>query len=407
MKFRLLLFILLTDLMLPLHLNAQSTKQYVQYLKNNSIDIKVTGADWDKVADSSIYRSEIFWVGEAHAIQYSYDAVWILFRYLHAKTGFKYYLLESGYFSELYLNKYFDTGDENYLKMVFNATKGTMGCNKDAYEFYRKLYSYNQELDKENRIEFLSIDIEHQYVETDQYIRSLFDNRDLPKDSCDFINIFLSKQGEYKNLYHKLADDMKAHPDKYQTILQNECFTTWYLVRNINYLFRAHNSANFDKTRDSLMLENFKIRLLTHDFKKSKAFAYFGTSHCYLDKTKQVDWIASLIKKYSPALKSTSIMMLYSNCKRMIPAWLLRKTGHLRISKNKDFVNVTWESDSKNILRKSSGEGYTLFNIAKKGSIFTSSKKFVDNIADAQFTTDYYQYILLIKDSPASIPYGN
>ena len=412
MKYRLTLFVLLVELALIVKLNAQSKKEYVQYLKNNSLDIKNPDADWNLVLDSSFYNNDFFWVGETHAIKFSYDAEWILFRHLHEKTGFKYYLLEAGYISELYLNRYLETGDEHYLNMDFNSKKGTMGCNMDAYEFYRKMYKYNQELPKEQRVEFVSIDIEHQYDETDKYIRSLFENHDVPKDTSDFVNIFLNTRGNYKNIYKTLFVDLHSDPAKYKSILTSDYPVFWYLVRNINYCFQAYEVRNspdreqWNRTRDSLMFENYKIRLLTHDFKNSKVFAYFGTNHCYLENSKNTRWIASLIKNSNPAIKSASIMMLYSACKAMRPAWLNPKYKRKSSKENKDYVNVAMDNDSKNLHRKASRGDYTLFNITNTATTFKSSKIFLNDIDNDKFMRDYFQYILLIKDSPPSLPYG-
>ncbi|MEI7492155.1 MAG: hypothetical protein WCK92_12205 [Bacteroidota bacterium] len=387
-------------------LNGQSKKEYIRYLKNNAVDIKDTAASWDAVADSSFFKSDIFWVGETHAIQFSYDALWILFRRIHEKTGFRYYLLESGYFSEYYLNRYFESGDEGFLKTVFIATKGTMGCNDDAYEFYRKLYRYNQGLPPGQRIEFVSIDIEHQCVETDKYIRSIFMKFERPKDTADFINQFLAGQGSYKIPYKKLAADMEAYPAKYQDMLKDKYSTVQYIVRNINYLYLAKQSANWGKTRDSLMLENFKTRLGAFDLKKAKIFAYFGTVHCYLSRSRHGEMIASLIKQNFPSLNCSSVMMLYTDCSRTMPAWLLRETGHTHFPKDKEFVNIRFDNDPRHILRGASGAGYTLFNIDRPGSVFRSSGLYVDDIDSGFHTADYFQYIVFIKDSPASIPYS-
>jgi len=409
MKFKLSLGFLFANLVFILNLNAQSKQEYIQYLKKNSLDMTDTTANWNLALDSSFYMNDFYWIGENHAIKYSYDAQLILLKQIHEKVGFKYYLLEAGYISELYLNKYLESGDEKYLKMDFNSTKGTIGYNIDAYEFYRKLYCYNQELPKDKRIEIMSIDIEHQYKETDKYIRSLFHNSDLPKDTSDFINVFLRSKEDYKNLYNKLYADLNSDSAKYKLILKTDYSLFWYLVRNINYLFLAHTSTNWNRTRDSLMFENYKIRKQTCDFKKSKVFAYFGTAHCFLEKTKDVNWIASLIKNSDPTLKSISLMMLYSGCKEMMPIWNIKSYGTIKqllVNKKKDYFNVNFDFDWKHILRKSSKGNCTLFNITNKTSIFKTSKLFVEDVSDNKFTTDYFQYIIVLKDSPASIPYG-
>ena len=408
MKFKLTLLFLFLNLIFIINLNAQSKQEYIQYLKNNSLDITDSIANCNQVIDSSFYKNDFYWVGEAHAIKYSYNAKLVLLKQIHKKVGFKYYLLEAGYITELYLNKYLESGDEKYLKMDFNSTNGTLGCNIDEYEFYRKLYQYNQELPKDKRIEFMSIDIEHQYDETDKYIRFLFINSNLPKDTSDFINVFLRSKADYKNLYNKLYLDLNTDSTKYKMILKSDYSLFWYLVRNINYLFLAKASNNWDRTRDSLMFENYKIRKRTCDFKKSKVFAYFGTDHCFLEKTKNTNWIASLIKNSDTTLKSVSLIMLYSGCKQMMPIWAIKNYGTLKqllTNKKKDYFNAGCDYDRENILKKSSKGNCTLFNITRKTSSFKTSKLFVRDILDNKFTTDYFQYIIVIKGSPASIPY--
>ena len=153
--------------------NAQPKREFRQYLQANATDIRDSAVNWETVFDSSFYKNDIFWIGETHAIVNSYDAKWILFKQIHKRTGFKYYLLESSRITEIYLNNYLLTGDEKFLQRDFAARNGTMGCNMDEYEFCKKLFRYNQDLPVGKRVEFVSIDIEHQYVETDQYIRSL------------------------------------------------------------------------------------------------------------------------------------------------------------------------------------------------------------------------------------------
>ena len=213
-------------------------------------------------------------------------------------------------------------------------------------------------------------------------------------------------------MYKNLFVDLNSDSAKYKIILKSDYPVFWYLVRNINYCFQAYDVLNspkreqWNQTRDSLMFENYKIRLLTHDFKNSKVFAFFGTSHCYLEKTKNTRWIASLVKKSDPTIKSTSIMMLYSGCMAMRPGWLNPKYKRKSLKENKDYVNVSIDNDSKNLHRKVSKGDYTLFNIISTSTTFKCPKIFLYDTDNEKSMRDYFQYILLIKDSPASIPYG-
>ena len=385
--------------------NAQPKREFRQYLQTNATDIRDPAVNWEQVFDSSFYKNEIFWIGETHAIVNSYDAKWILFKQIHKRTGFKYYLLESSRITEIYLNNYLLTGDEKFLQRDFAARNGTMGCNMDEYEFCRKLFRYNQELPVAKRVEFVSIDIEHQYVETDQYIRSLFREPDVPGDTGDILHQSLHTKGDYRNSYRKIWMDLNADSSRYRNLLKENFETFRYLVRNINYVFLARASSNWGQTRDSMMFENYKARQVTHDFQKLKVFAYFGTIHCYLERTRHAEGIAYLIKNSTPPLKSVSVMMIYSNCMAMRPMWMMPKSRRSSQSNEMDYTTAPVNDDRWHVVGKLSQNGYNLVDITRKDSPFQRSGKFVYDLDKGKFTTDYFQYMLIIKNSPASLPF--
>jgi hypothetical protein len=405
MKYRYILFAFIIKMFFAQHALSQTIDEYIKYLKNNSVSIKDTTENWNVVLDSSFYSNNFFWIGEAHGIKYSYDALWILLKQIHKNTGFKYFLLENGYITELYIKKYMETGDENYLIKNFNALNGTPCCNKSAFNFYRKLYDYNQRLPKNDRIELISIDIELQYKETDKYIRRVLVQNQTSLDSADFIYEFIHSSEDYKNLYAQLAHDIKQDSIKYKALLNNDYNDFKYMVRNINYLFIARKSGNWRETRDSLMFENYKTRLHNHDFISSKTFAFFGKSHCYLNKTKNYTTIASLINDSKSEIKSTSIVLLYSKCESMKPIW--KKSQDIPKSQkiNDNYFKASYDDDLKNVYKKAIKESFSLINIWDTKVSFWTARFSQYGIDSDSSLNDYFDYFLLIKNSPATEPY--
>jgi len=392
-------YLLLLAFALISSLHAQSRREYRHYLQNNSIEIKDSGTQWDSVFDSSFYANNFFWVGETHGIRYSSEVEWIILTHVHKKTGFKYVLLEAGFSSEIYLSRYFKTGDEKYLNMLFSSIKGVMGCTIENFEYYRKLYRYNLKLPDEKKLECVSIDIEHQYKEADNHVRSLLQKHDMPGDTSDFIHVFLHTGDDYKNVYARLFEDIQADSAKYKLLLKSDYPTFWYMVRNINFLFLAKASANREKTRDSLMFENYKIRLTDHDFIRLKTFACFGSRHCYLDTLNSTRYIASFIDRSNPAIQSTTVLLGYSGCEMLLSKGYLSKHKQTPLKEYDKYVVLTYDNDPKNIYRRSSKGDYTLFDIRNTDSIFYYKK---DSLKPMR---DYFHFIVLIKGSPAKIPY--
>jgi len=400
---------LITFLLFGLHLTSavpQTTYKTdtikLNYLITNRINLQDSLINWDLVFDSTFYEKDIYWLGEAHGTKYSYDALWIIFKHIHEKVKFKYFLIEAGYPAEFYINKYLDTGNEQLLITCFENFKGGYNYNQDLFDFYRRLYTYNQSLDATDRIIVVALDyIQNNFVSS-RFLRSLLLEHvqclELLRDANKFINKPIKNTDRLLHIYDELYTDLLNDKSKYIKCLDSSYFAYQYTLRNITSSWISE-LTNFLDVREVLMFDNFKIRNQDLNFKKNKAFAYFGSSHCYLEKTKGFESFSSRIKKSNPRLSIVSIIMMYAKSKTRAPV----NTTLLSIILPDMKTYINWPfSNNWNIPSKLWADKISLINLNKDRSPFQKSKWFIAGSLKEYHTTDYFQYIVFIKNSPAA-----
>ncbi|MDQ1090553.1 hypothetical protein [Siphonobacter sp. SORGH_AS_1065] len=390
---------------------CQTRKVLLSYLQTNKLDLATQNPDWTTVWDESFYQNQIFLIGERHGIAYSYEALWLMFKQIKAKTNFTYYLLEAPLYWETYLNQYLDTGNETFLKKPFLEAKGTFYANQNFYNFYKKLYSYNQALPAQDRIRFISLDVEHQFRYSHAQLLSLFDQHvKIHPDTCRFIRLFYhlnpEKTGNYQKAYQQYQQAFAQDSLQLQQELGSAYETTHYLIRNINYKFIA-TADKHDLARDSLMYENFKTRTRTMDLQAHRAFGFMGIDHCYLEGAKRAKYFAAYLPKQRYKVAST--IMLYSECSTRIPSFYLPKPLRFLGGKKGYFLtklrsNDGWIEHQKymDVLKEVSPSCMTLFRLTGSQSPFKERHLLVDELKSAAPTTAYMQYVVLIRNSPAA-----
>jgi len=305
------------------------------------------------------------------------------------------------------------TGEEQYLRKAFGEAKGTFYGNQSFFGYYRKVYAYNQTLPVQDRIHFISIDVEHQYKFTHALLSGMLTRYvEKTKDTCSFIKLFYrldpEKNGNYKDAYfrywHAFTKDSSALRQK--PVLPYD--TISYLIRNVNYKFLA-NADKKDLARDSLMYENFKTRSKEFDLQQGKIFGFMGIDHCYQDGDTKKRYFAFFIPKST--FRTTSLIMLYSNCSTLVPAFYIPKPFRF-LWGNARYIKTSWRSNDKpleyqkfiGILKEAAPTNLTLFKLNNAGSPFAKRHLFVDDLGSDKPTNNYMQYILLVRNSPAANP---
>ncbi len=390
--------------------SAQMRKKISPYLTANQINLKTPNLK--SLFDSAFYQNQVFLLGERHGIAYSYDALWAVFKHLKERTNFKYYLLEAPLYWEIYLNQYLETGNEKYLKKPFQEAKGTFYANQNFYEFYQKLYAYNQTLSADDKIRFVSVDVEHQYKYSHAMLLNILgESLQNKKDSLPFIKYCFAhdpeKTGEYQQIYKNYWAEWQKDSFNLKKHFKGNFLTVNYLIKNINRKFIA-NADKKDLARDSLMYENFKERTTGLDIAHRKIFGFMGIDHCYLSTAQNAKYFGAYLQK--EALKTTSIIMLYSNSETLIPTHYLPKFLRFFYGKKPYFTTKMRSNDRFferqkhiDILKDAAQSNITLFDLNKKDSPFKQQSLFVDDLKTEKPTTDFFQSVVLIRNSPAAV----
>ncbi len=395
-------------------LYAQIKKELRPYLIKNKLEIETSCPDWSNFFYDDFYQNNIFLVGERHGVAYTYDAVYKIFCQIKEKTNFKYFLLEAPFYWEKNLNAYFTTGNENYLKNTFYQAKGTFYANKEFYNFFKKIYELNASLESKDKIKFICIDVEHQYKYSHAMLLNTFNNHLKGKqDTCHFLKFFYKNNPEKTNEYRVTYSNYAKHLKDNREELIKEFDTTFseieYLINNINNKFIA-NSDKKDLARDSLMFENFKLKAKHINLNKEKMFGFFGIDHCYLEKTENAKYFGTYLKENQ--IKATSIIALYSNCETSIPSHYLPKIIRVFYS-NKPYFTTKLRSNDRfferqkhiGILKENSNSSATLFKLNSIQTPFGNHSLFIDDLKTNKATTNFFHYIILIKNSPAAKTY--
>jgi len=280
------------------------------------------------LAQIPIPKSNIYWLGEGHATASNYDIAFDLYCKIDSAVKVDYILLESNYLQTHYLNKYMKSGDSLMLDLAFSTSVGTFGWTKEHKSYYERIYAHEIKKAKESRIQFVAIDIEHGYWHTHKF---LIDSL-IPSTISDSNRIIsqirqpLSYSKDFLNYYAKLHDDIIHNEEEYKSILRDQFELVKYLSKNIcNITYCQSLPANlWNKTRDSLIYENFKWHDQSLRFAQKVAFGLWGTDHIYQAPTKEgTTFIAGHIAKQQPEIKQTGYRMLYTKSSFNLPTFFI------------------------------------------------------------------------------------
>lgn len=375
------------------------------YLRKNHTSIDMNSNDINgkfSILDDDISRSSVILTGEAHAVKDNYILRLALIKYLNQKFDVKYLLTEIGYSSSCYINQYLESGDESKLKIVYLYLAGTESFSKEDYNFWVDLRKYNLTVPENKRIKVIGIDIEHQTNSALKYLIDIIPSEDPPEKIRSAIaNLKKSKQHEYilEDAIKELQSDIAANSSLYSSYLGNNYFDFTIIADNIVSSINAYHAdnANFIKVREPFIYSNFR-RIYSH-LPEGKFFGEFGMEHVY-QKTcnsymgAQERFAMYLNSSDSPVKgKVLSIAYGYENCSFMDVRNNYCQNKCDSLIKDIDILNKYSKSD------------LTIFKLNGNNSPFNKKLYFVEGAKDGH-TTDYFKYIILIKNSKGTVKLG-
>jgi len=386
-----------------------------KFLAKNYDELKVGEEGFSSLGkfsllDSSVKGKEVFLTGENHATNANAELELEFLKYFYNEAGVRYYLQELSPSDAAFLNEYLETGNEEILREVFAPFEGTAGWTQENYEKYRQVYAFNRSLPENEKIRFVGVDLEHQIANAYRYLYWALPETEAPSEIAPIIDKLKVTYQEadlghssadweqLRNLALELQDSIKANYGVYQNYLGDKFFEFELVVENTLYGIDFHygNYKDDVKFREKVIYDNFKKQY--EQLGEGAFYGQFGGYHV----VQQDDHFAGYLNNSadSPVKgKVLSIRYLYQESAFSVP----QGDGTYKVE---HLTNYDWSHDEFDIFPK---YGYTLFKLTGSDSPFAQDLIWFETKGKPPdgVTTDYYQYFVLIRNSPAQTPLGS
>lgn len=375
--------------------NLPQARQFLQQNKA-TILLENTNSVHHLFADSVLQTNEVFLSSEHHATASNTDICFFFLRFFKDKTDFRYLLTEHSYAASRLLNQYLRNGDEAFLKRIYQQFRGTFEWTQERMEFWQKLRVYNLTLPENHRIIPIGCDIEHQSGIAYSYLLALLPKAGIP-DSLSVVlkNIQNQELPDYFTArgveqIRSLLTDIEAKRRIYEVCLGKNLTEIEFTLQNMLVAHHYYQTNNKD-IREKAICDNF-LQLYAK-LPQGKFYGQWGSYHTlqkapYLTLAQYLQHDSTSPCKH----KVISIYSLYENS-----YYLDNESKKPKPLKNTKSVKLWTSSTDANL---------TLFKMIGESSPF-AQKLYAwasDATPNGGVTTDYFQYLLVIKNSPAMKP---
>jgi len=393
------------------------------YLKNNSIDI-TNGIKSGAVLDQDFFHHQIFLLGESHGVQKPQEIDFNFLKLLNSKAGVHTYVAEIDFAKAYFLNQYLVSGNQKMIDTVFAdwVKQDAQWANKDFQDKIRKIRSLNLTLPIKDRITFAGIDKIQSTVLVADYFDALLKTKTFSHYKAQFNPLSgLLRANAADSLVvaaaKKLLVDMQT--GKFGSLGLADKFVLEYALKNCSQV----NA----KRRETVLYENFKDCYQKLRWKNQKLYGFWGFFHVLQAKTnegKGTSFVTMLLNDFDLNLKGkiASIGFMFVDSKMIFPnafipeQWQDKGKQYTAIDKfNYDGPITTFNfiEDFKSVGKP---DATTLIRLDRIGSVFTKQPiivKYNELMPVEQRMTfdepgknaaDYFQYVILVRNSPAVTP---
>jgi hypothetical protein len=400
-------------------MTAVSAQSITDYLKKNRADITQQVTE-SAIVNDDFFKYQVFLLGESHGIREPQAVDFNFLKLLNQKAGVRTYVAEVDFAKAWYLNEYLDYGDEAKLDSVFAdwVRQDAQWANKDFQEKIRKIRALNQTLPVNKRIHFTGIDQIQSPVLVADYLDALLATKPLMRYKADFSTL--------SRLLRKAAPDSVISEEATRLIaqLQTSTFARLASTERQKLTFALTNCKQIGARREGVIYENFKTCYQMQNWAKQKIYGFWGFFHVLQAKTnegKSSSFVDRLLSDTTLALrgKVLSIGFLYVGCKMALPTQFLppmvqakgkRFTVFDQMNYDGPMTKFDFIDDFKQVTQPNT---VTLFKLDGPASPFMQKpikitySNFMPAAQRLQLNepgkqmADYFQYVILVRDSPA------
>jgi len=410
----------------------------IPYLIENSTNIDLTNPNFQ--FDQEFYANDLFFFGFIHGAEkpqvLDLELQKILF-----KNGVHNYAPEVDYSLAYFFNQYLVTGNEDFLDFAceFYQMRVPQDASIQFKNKWKELYKLNRDLQKEQQISIIGMDKEYSSELTLTHIAfiapkeptgiaiidSLMFFKTLETNDLDIISGKpVYKSG--KSWDYFFATEKGAFYKRFVSLYKKDSLNIMKLFGeysgDLKHLMNQSESHN----REEIIYSNFKKIGLPLIQKGEKIYANYGYFHIQQEKINGSKSLAKLIKD-SCNIKQVSIvgMLTNSNCLKHRKyksegTIIIRETKFKKASYNGYRTSKTYDGDYlfekvngiEKLKKISKDSECMLFKLNGEKSPLMNTMLFADfkrgggkwKVEEGASTTDYFQYIILIKNSKPNIP---
>lgn len=346
---------------------------------------------------------------------------------MNKKVGVRTYVGEFDFSKAYFLNKYLQTGDEKLIDTVFSdwVKDYAQWANKDFQQKIRNIRELNKTLPANKQIHFVGIDeIHNDGLAADYFTEVLSTKKYQPLQSHFQKLIGLLQHKEKDSLIAIEAENVLTAITKSGKVKLSEegdaiLFYPLFVCKEA-----------YTKGREAALFRNFKYLYKQLHWDKEKLYGFWGFTHVLQAKVngeKLTPFAAQLIADSDLKLKGkvVSVSCMYSGSKMMLPTpflppfWQEQGKRYSAVDKFNNDGEMMKTNNMEVFKQYTVPNSATLFKVAGQNSPFNQQKIEVQYSSfmppqqqlfmneEGKYMTDYFQYIILIRNSPATTPILN
>lgn len=402
-------------LFLSIPLFGQTTdKQLTSYLRKNSAEIDFRLKF--KPLEQKLKASSFIAIGETHGTDLSYEVLNIMINKVSQLSPIDYFLIEFDYSSSFFLNEFLKRGEQKDLDLVFSHFDGTFYFNTSIVNSFKKL---RENIALQN-MKTVGVDIYHVPVIGFKHLKILLKDQELNESILPNFKTLLSlpddsiryRNADFISLLQSSLHEIKNHNERLKKQWGNNFSEIHYILNamDLTYKIKTSEEEKQDSLRDNQMFENFKDLSELIGIKPSHKLIFSGgREHVIKAELPNTKKFAHLMEKHLYKDKTLAIVMFYTNSMFMIPNEQFGIEGE-GVFSEKNFFNDDgpfFQIDGIALLKEvSRDKSLTIFDLNGRKSPFKTENIFTKEYSSSNSTNQFYDFIILIKNSKATKPYN-